>query len=199
MANTKESDLTVAFLLYVIRCLAEGDLLTLRQMNVSERDIETLRKLNIADLFLVKNFRVHCLNIQLNQAIFHKMLEFMHERRLNENSLQKLLQYDAPRGLVEYYFGLSNREFTQRRRSFEGLTTMGRTKEPNEEETDQLLERWLNINNRDESGRLSEPEEYLTLAKELGISVRSIWMLTERWIEMGLGRRKRRRGKSSFK
>jgi len=47
---------------------------------------------------------------------------------------------------------------------------------------------------RDASGRFVEPLEYIALAKELNLTIRSVWLLTERWIKRGVGIKRARRG-----
>ena len=197
MAKTKEADLTAAILLYMIRCIGEGDLLSLRQMNVGDKEIEQLKQIKILDLHYIDMLKTHCLKVQLNQQIFANVYQYMHTQHRAEDTILTLLREDAPYSMLERFYGLSNREYTQRRKGFDNLTGMGRTKEPNETQTDQLFEVWSRSENRDGSGRYADPMNYIEIAKDLDLTVRSVWLLTERWIEMGVGlKRARRRAKS---
>ena len=187
MAKTKEAELTAAILLYMIRCIGEGDLLSLHQMNVGEKEIEQLKQLKVLDLHYIDMLKSHCLQVQLNQRIFANIFQYMLAQHRAEDAIQQLLGEDAPYSMLEFFFGLSNREYTQRRKSLKNMTATGRTKEPNEDATDQLFARWSRHDQRDASGRFVEPLEYIAVAKELNLSVRSIWLLTERWIARGVG------------
>ena len=63
----------------------------------------------------------------------------------------------------------------------------GRPLEPTDTKTDALLAIWFKRfkkKDKDAEGRLLDPLLYLTLASELEMPLRSIWLLTERWIEM---------------
>ncbi|MDE0094675.1 MAG: STY4526/YPO1902 family pathogenicity island replication protein [Gammaproteobacteria bacterium] len=198
MAKTKEAELTAAILLYMIRCIGEGDLLSLHQMNVGEKEIEQLKQIKVLDLHYIDMLKSHCLQVQLNQRIFANVFQYMLAQHRAEDAIQQLLAEDAPYSMLEFFFGLSNREYTQRRKSLKNMTATGRTKEPSEDETDQLFALWSRHDQRDASGRFVEPLEYIAVAKELNVSVRSIWLLTERWIERGVGiKRAKQRVKKS--
>lgn len=184
MVRTKEAELTSAVLLYVLRCIAESDHVALQQLQIGEREIEQLRKLGILDLYRIDSFRAHCLSIRFNREVFWTLISYMEEQRENESKLQLLIEHDAPFNMLECFFGISNREYTQRRRAKPGLTNVGRPQEPTESQTDALLQYWfkrLKKKDKDAEGRLVDPAQYLTLATELDIPLRSIWLMTERW------------------
>ena len=186
MVKTKEAELTSAVLLYVLRCIAESDHIALQQLKVGEREIEQLRTLGILDLYRIDSFRSHCLSISFNKEVFWTLINYMKEQRDDEIKLEQLIDHDAPYSMLECYFGISNREYTQRRRAKKGLTNVGRPNEPSDAEADALLESWfkrLKNTEKDAEGRLMDPIQYLALANELNIPLRSVWLLTERWIE----------------
>lgn len=186
MVKTKEAELTSAVLLYVLRCIAESDHIALQQLKVGEREIEQLRTLGILDLYRIDSFRSHCLSISFNKEVFWTLINYMKEQRDDEIKLEQLIDHDAPYSMLECYFGISNREYTQRRRAKKGLTNVGRPNEPSDAEADALLESWfkrLKNTEKDAEGRLVDPIQYLALANELNIPLRSVWLLTERWIE----------------
>lgn len=187
MGKTKEAELTSAVLLYVLRCIAESDHIALQQLKIGEREIEQLRKLGILDLYQIDSFRSHCLSISFNREVFWTMIKYMEEQRASDSQLQQLIDNDAPYSMLECFFGISNLEYTQRRRTKTGLTNVGRPHEPSDEDTDALLEIWFKRfqkKDKDANGRLLDPALYLALVKELNIPLRSIWLLTERWNEM---------------
>lgn len=187
MVKTKEAELTSAVFLYVLRCIAESDHIALQQLKIGEREIEQLRTLGILDLYRMDSFRSHCLSISFNRDVFWTLIHYMKEQRDSEAKLEQLINHDAPYGMLERYFGISNREYTQRRRAKKGLTNVGRPNEPSDLETDSLLEIWFKrfkSTDKDAEGRLLDPIQYLALASELDIPLRSVWLLTERWVEL---------------
>ena len=199
--RTKEAELTSAVLLYVLRCIAESDHVALQQLHIGAREIEQLRNLSILDLYLVDSFRSHCLSISLDRTVFWTMIEYMRDQRENESKLEQLLDHDAPFKMLERYFGISNREYTQRRRAKTGLTSVGRPQEPSDEQTDALLDVWfkqLKKNDKDAEGRLLDPLQYLSLARKLEMPLRSIWLLTERWSDLDLRASQRKLKKDCY-
>ena len=199
MVRTKEAELTSAVFLYVLRCIAESDHIALQQLKVGEREIERLRTLGILDLYRIDSFRSHCLNINFNREVFWTLINYMEEQRENEIKLEQLIDHDAPYSMLECFFGISNREYTQRRRAKTGLTNVGRPHEPSDAETDALLDIWfkrLKKNRKDAEGRLLDPIQYLDLSRELEMPLRSIWLLTERWNEMDRRASMKKRGKT---
>ncbi|MCY3541911.1 MAG: STY4526/YPO1902 family pathogenicity island replication protein [Gammaproteobacteria bacterium] len=187
MVKTKEAELTSAVFLYVLRCIAESDHIALQQLKVGEREIEQLRTLGILDLYRIDSFRSHCLSISFNREVFWTLINYMKEQRDDEIKLEQLIDHDAPYSMLECFFGISNREYTQRRRAKKGLTNVGRPNEPSDSEADALLEIWfkrLKNSEKDAEGRLVDPIQYLDLANELNIPLRSVWLLTERWVEL---------------
>ena len=187
MAKTKEAELTSAVFLYVLRCIAESDHIALQQLQIGEREIEQLRTLGILDLYRIDSFRSHCLSISFNREVFWTLINYMNEQRENEAQLEQLINNDAPYSMLEVFFGISNREYTQRRRAKKGLTNVGRPNEPTDSDADSLLEIWfkrLKRDDKDAEGRLINPIQYLELARELDMPLRSVWLLTERWIEL---------------
>lgn len=183
MIKTKEAELTSAVLLYAIRCIAEGDYAALRQMHMGDREIDEMKRIGIRDLYHAGSLRSHCVSIQLNKDVFWSMIRYMRTQTETDDVLQTIIDKDAPFELVRNFYGLSTREYTRRRRAGTGLTSAGRPQEPTDEEADRLWDEWNAIEDKDANGRLSTPNGYLKLSDELGISLRSVWLLTERWIE----------------
>lgn len=180
--KTKEAELTSAVLLYAIRCVAEGDYAALRQMQMGDREIDEMKRIGIRDLYHAGSLRSHCVSIQFNRDVFWSMVRYMRAQRETDDSLQELIDNDAPFELVRNFYGLSTREYTRRRKAGTGLTNAGRPHEPTDDETDRLWEVWETMDGKDAKGRLSTPQRYLELSQDLDISLRSIWLLTERWI-----------------
>ena len=190
MQRTKEAELTSAVLIFVLRCVAEADYTTLKQMEIGDREIEELRRIDVLDLFHAESLRAHCLSISFNRDMFWTMIKFMRTQRSNEDAIQQLIDNDAPYEMVHVLHGMSTREYTTRRKSGTNLTEVGRTQEPSEDEADELWEAWSAVEERDFAGRPVDPVEYLSLADQTELSLRSVWLLTERWLEMDHKRNK---------
>lgn len=183
MIKTKEAELTSAVLMYAIRCIAEGDFAALRQMQVGNREIEAMKCIGIRDLYHAGSLRSHCVSIELNRDVFWSMVRYMKDQSDIDDNVQVLIEHDAPFEMLREFFGMSTREYTRRRRERKDLTNAGRPLEPTDEEADRLWDQWQSIDDKDANGRLSDIGSYVNLSEKLSIPLRSIWLLTERWIE----------------
>ena len=96
MKKTKEAERTSAGLLYAIRCGAEGDYAALRQMQMGDREIDEMKRIGIRDLYNAGSLRSHCVSIQLNRDVFWSMIRYMRAQTETDDSLQELIDQDAP-------------------------------------------------------------------------------------------------------
>ncbi len=184
MDGSKESDLITAVLLYAIRCLAEGDQSALRTMNFGPREVEALRAMNLADLYRVESLRAHCLAIALDRDVYWPMIEHLRRQRESEELQQKLITADAPLEMMQTLFGVGCREYTRLRRMLAVAPAVGRPPELDEESTHTLWHAWR-ARAKHADGAPLVPDEYLTLHRETGVSLRAIWTLTQRWSQYG--------------
>jgi hypothetical protein len=180
--GTKEADLVMAVLLYAIRCLAEGDQHALREMNFGPREISALRDLNLADLHRAGSLQAHCLAIELDREVYWPMLEHLRRERELEEIQRELIRADAPLEMMRGLFGVSAREYTRLRRLLTPEPAVGRPPEPDEATSHALWRAWAERTDNDPSAPLA-PEDYLALQQETGASMRSVWLLTQRWAE----------------
>ena len=184
MDGNKESDLIRAVLMYAIRCLAEGDQGALRNMNFGLREIEALRDMNLADLYRVELLRAHCLRIDLNRQVYWPMIDHLRRERESEQLQHELIGADAPFEMMHRMFGTSSREYSRLRRMLLVDPSVGRPLQPDEPSTHKIWNAWMKRVEGEQDGPLSA-NEYLAIHREIGVSMRSIWNLTQRWNEYG--------------
>jgi hypothetical protein len=184
MSSNKEADLTTAVLLYAMRCLAEGDQQALRCMNFGPKELDALREMNLADLYRADVLRVHCLKIDLNREVFWPMLAHLRQQRESEELQRTLIVADAPLDMMQQLFGMSSREYTRWRRLLTLTPAVGRPPELDESDTHTLWYAWQKrVQVQTESALTAT--DYLTLHRETGVGLRSIWSLVQRWEDYG--------------
>ncbi len=181
MMGTKEADLVTAVLLYAMRCLAEGDHPALRAMRFGPKEIEVLRELNLADLYYIDALQAHCLDIALDRELFWPVLANLRATRKNEELQHDLIQADAPYEMMRAFFGMGTREYTRLRRAF-GAGSTGRPPDP-DEETGHRLWRVITARLAVTADSELEPQDYLTVQRESGASMRAVWSLAQRICE----------------
>ena len=184
MQGTKEADLVIAVLMYAMRCLAEGDQTALRNMNFGVKEIDALRDMRVADLYRIESLRAHCLEIALNRQVYWPMIQHLTEQRMLEDTIQSLISTDAPQEMMLILFGLNQRDYTRLRRTMLVDPVVGRPPELDEASSHKLWEAWSELADGEETGLLT-PAQYLDIHRETGISMRAIWMQTQRWAQYG--------------
>ena len=184
MQGTKEADLVIAVLMYAMRCLAEGDQTSLRNMNFGVKEIDALRDMRVADLYRIESLRAHCLEIALNRQVYWPMIEHLVEQRSMEDTIQTLISADAPQEMMLILFGLNQRDYTRLRRTLLVDPAVGRPPELDEESSHRLWETWSNLADGEETGLLT-PAQYLDIHQQTGFAMRAIWNQTQRWAQYG--------------
>ena len=184
MQGTKEADLVIAVLMYAMRCLAEGDQTSLRNMNFGVKEIDALRDMRVADLYRIESLRAHCLEIALNRQVYWPMIEHLVEQRSMEDTIQTLISADAPQEMMLILFGLNQRDYTRLRRTLLVDPAVGRPPELDEESSHRLWEIWSSLADGEETGLLT-PAQYLDIHRQTGLSMRAIWNQTQRWAQYG--------------
>ena len=184
MEGSKECDLVIAVLMYAVRCLAECDLIALRNMNFGPKEIEALREMSISDLYRVETLRAHCLKIALNRQIFWPMMDHLRNHRESEETQRSLIAVDAPQGMMNTLFGVGPREYSRLRRMLSVAPSIGRPTDLNEDESSRLWSAWNEIEDKEATGPQS-PDTYLALHTKTGLPMRAIWNLTQRWEQDG--------------
>jgi hypothetical protein len=184
MQGTKEADLVIAVLMYAMRCLAEGDQTSLRNMNFGVKEIDALRDMRVADLYRIESLRAHCLEIAPNRQVYWPMIEHLAEQRTMEDTIQTLISADAPQEMMLILFGLNQRDYTRLRRTLLVDPAVGRPPELDEESSHRLWEAWSELADGEETGLLA-PAQYLDIHRQIGLSMRAIWNQTQRWAQYG--------------
>ena len=184
MIGTKESELTTAVRLYAIRCSTEGDVAALRRMQIGDKEINTICDMRMDDILQLGQVMTHCVNITLNKEVYWSLMEHVRRQRTALSTMEQLIREDAPFEMIQAFYGLPSREYTARRKQLSVPNSVGRPKEPSEFHSHQLWYAWKDLEKDEQTLRI-KPEEYLHLHSETEIPLRSIWLLTERWIETG--------------
>ena len=174
----------MAVLVYAIRCLGAGDHHALRAMNFGPREVEALQQMALTDLSRIGMLGAHCLSVELDRAVFWPMLEHLRREGRAEAAQRRLIEADAPLGMLRALFGMGSREYTRARDQLGVAASVGRPPEPDEAVAHAVWAAW---SKRTQGGEREEllAEDYLVIHEETGASLRAIWQLTQRWVEHG--------------
>ncbi|GAB5415715.1 MAG: hypothetical protein Cons2KO_33180 [Congregibacter sp.] len=180
MSGAKESDLVTAVLLYAVRCLAEGDQQSLREMELGPREVEALRAIEMADLYRLGALKTHCVAISVDRDVFWPLIANLQSARHSEEMQRDLIRRDAPLEMMRCLFGMGSREYTRLRRILAVQPAVGRPAEP-DEDTAHRLWRAITAEQGACDGEELSPEQYLRVSQATGASIRTVWRHAQRW------------------
>lgn len=176
--HTKEAWLNWMALCYASQCLAEGDTEVLLEMGFERGDLERLRQLTQEDALRLSRFGGTLLRVTVDRAMFHRLLcHIQHEREI-EALQDRMMAQDAPLALLSALFGCTSAEYASRRKRLGITSGVGR---PSEVDEATELKVWAASRGLSTDADRLSPAQWLALAEDTGVPLRSVWTLVQRW------------------
>lgn len=181
--STKEGELMVAGLVYLSRCLAEGDLHAIRTMGLTRGDIAALRELRLTEVLRLaqEERRGSFLEIRLDRYAFWRHLEYLEAQRRSEETILALIQADAPREMLAALFGLSSQGYRSYRMLLGLAPKVGRPQEPDEATVQAVWSAWRKVTTEVPAEEIGAGH-YLEVHRATGVPLRVIWGLVQPWL-----------------
>jgi len=177
----KEFDLIRAFLNYASLCLREGDASSLREIGFSEREAHAVDNLNVRQFsHLAQALSGGFLKAQLDSRAFWGFIDQVTRQEEIEQTKIELIRRDAPLEMMQQAFGMGARQYTILRKRCSVDSGVGRPKGADEEDVRALWLAWDRIVGE---GQHPRETQWLQLAEEAGVSVRTIWRFAQGWIQ----------------
>ena len=171
-----EYEITHAAIRYALQCVLDGNWHTLREMGFGCKECEALNNLTLADLAaLERRLSGHILKIELNQSLFWAALAQVKRETTELQTRIDLIKRDAPADMMRAIYGIGDKEYTRLRRHHDVPSGVGRPLELDPDATWALSE----ILNRYK--QVLTPADWLSIADESGIGLRTIWREHKRW------------------
>ena len=171
-----EYEITHAAIRYALQCMLERNWHALREMGFGSQECEALNQLTLAELAaLEKRLSGHILKIELNVSLFWAALAEVRRETSAQQIRIELIKRDAPADMMRALFGIGDKEYTKLRRHRGAPAGVGRPMELDPDATWALSE----ILNRYK--QVIKPSDWLAIADESGIGLRTIWREHKRW------------------
>jgi hypothetical protein len=171
-----EYEITHAAIRYALQCMLESNWHALREMGFGRQECEALNQLTLADLAsLEKRLSGHILKIELNPALFWAALADVRHEASAQQIRVELIKRDAPADMMRALYGIGDKAYTRLRRHHGAPAGVGRPVELDPDATWALSE----ILNRYKP--VIQPSDWLAIANESGIGLRTIWREHKRW------------------
>jgi hypothetical protein len=184
-----------ASLRYITERIHEEDLSALWEMGLDQATIDEFRELRMMDWnriisrFPQRNVGLSAkegeILIGVDLTALIRLVRHVNAERQNERVFDELIQANAPYELVSSYFGISTRQFAQRRKLF-GLQGTGRIRAPE----DGVIEAVWNECSKVLRGRSPcalSPRDLLLLHRKTGEDLRVVWRVLHTEIIASVG------------
>ena len=178
-----ETGLNLAVVNYLLQCAATRSLDTLSVMDIGADALGDLIYMTGEDIARLSMVRDPLFKIEFNHETWQRVkpgvLQHASERQLRND----LIVAGAPRAMIARWWPMRHTEFAVLRRML-GVTGIGRTRAPTEDEEHRLWLVWSKI----AAGRSVDAlraRDYLELYKRTRVNLHVSWLLTNRWASEG--------------
>lgn len=125
-------DFVVALVIYLMRCIEDGDTDTLGRMGFGPQEVEELSALRISDIHRIRQLKSHLdIHIKIDKEAFAELTRRIRAERRSTNLEREFIRADAPLDMMRMLFGTANREYTKMRH-FYAVSSVGRPQDPSE-------------------------------------------------------------------
>lgn len=175
-------ELTAAVLRYAALCIANGDEDALRELRLDPAQVREIGALTLDELANLETVRTHCFEVRLDPQRFRILMGRLVRARQAQELRLALIEADAPRLMMQALFGMQERDYSRIRRRA-GVTTGAGRPASFDEQTEHRLWRAVDDSLSDNPQRPLEPDQYLRVHHQHGVSMRSLWAYTHRWAQ----------------
>lgn len=173
-SDPKRVRLAHSMFMYIAACLRDGDAHTLRRLRIRPDQTHRLLQMTTTDMLTLAEAGIDCVSITINAEALDDVFERIEQGRRREELIDQCLKLDAPRAMMQTFFGLSRHRYTRRRAALGMPVSTGRTAQPTEAIEAEVYERWR------ESGGYWTAAQLLEIATNAGLSLRIVWSVLGR-------------------
>lgn len=178
-----KSALNLAILNFVLQCSATKPVNAISSMKIGAEDLRDLMDMTGEDMACFAMISDPLFTIELNSETWQKHKRGLRAYAANRKLRNDLIVAGAPRAMIQQWWPMRHADFALLRRMF-GVTVLGRTRAPTEEEEHRLWHVWKTIV-ADRPVDLLRARDYLDLFNRTKTDLRVSWPLTNRWASEG--------------
>ncbi len=167
--TNNDAALMQQFFIYLARVINEYDGNKMRRLHIRLDQSQQLSRMTTADLMLLSTMGGHCIDFSVNEAALDEVLQQIERKKGHRDLIDRCIFMDAPKAMMNYFFGMSGRAYTRTRQALNVPARAGRHREADE----QLAARIFHLYS--ERGRQFNAENLLYMAESLDTSLRMIW------------------------
>lgn len=173
----KAGEFVVALVIYAMRCIEDGETDALARMGFGPSEVASLSSLTFGDLKRIERLKSHCLDIKIDREAW-EIITRIRADGLSTEWEHELIRADAPLEMMRRLFGTTSRAYTKLRQIF-GVSSVGRPREPSDAQAAALWE-MIESHLRARHSELLAPADYLTISRQCGVPLRTVWRESKR-------------------
>ena len=180
MNDPSERDLVMAVLFHVLKGSRADQEERARAVGLCSSDVALLRSLTLDEIREIGIAFRHGVQVAVDRQVLRAVIDHVRATREGERLQRRLLEADAPREMMRRMFGMGSREYAELRRELDLPMRVGRPPAVDEATSHRL---WYAVEASlgSDPDRPIEPEQFLELPSQTGVSLRSIWPLVSSW------------------
>jgi len=171
--NAIFSLLNSAMLNQVLHELRQGHLQRCRALGLGEEELEILQGLSPMTLSRLANATVPWVEIKVDIAVMHRLIEQADRDEQNERLINRALKLGASSLIMNRCFGLDHSETALRRRLLKIPVPRGRPQNLTEAQEHALWRRWQQLRERDVND--DTLDTLMMIAEEQDVSLTMVW------------------------
>ena len=168
-SDSRHTRLVQSMFMYIAACLRDGDAHTIRQLRIRPDQTHRLLRMTATDLLTLAEAGIDCVSIEINADALDNVFDRIERGRIREELIDQCIKYDAPRAMMQTFFGLSRHRYSRRRAALAMPASSGRTPQPTEALQAEIYQRWSH------AGGHWTAVQLLEVARSVGISLRIVW------------------------
>jgi len=172
--DPKHIRLVQSMFMYIAACLRDGDAHSIRRLRIRPDQTHRLLRMTTTDLLTLAEAGMDCVSININADALDDVFDRIERGRLREELIDQCIEYDAPRAMMQTFFGMSRHRYSRRRAALDMPASIGRMPQPTEALQAAIYERW-----RDAGGRWTAVQ-LLDVARSVDTSLRTVWDVLRR-------------------
>ena len=167
--NDSDAALMQQFFIYLARVIIEYDGHKMRRLRIRPDQSLRISRMTTADLMLLGTLGGHCIDFSINEKALDEVLRQLDRKKGYRELIDRCIRVDAPKAMMNYFFGMSGRTYTRTRQALNVPIRAGRHREPDEQLANRIFRLYA------ERGRQFNAETLLHIAEELDVRLRIVW------------------------
>lgn len=167
--NQSQARLIQSVFTYIATCLKDRDHRSMRRFRLRADQTERISRMTATDFLRLGEFGSECVTLDVDPEALDEVFRAIDEQRRHEELAERCIRRDAPRAMMQTFFGVSRHRYSKLRTAFGMPPRAGRLARAPEPLEQQIYALWTACGERWTARSL------LDIANTLDVSLRIVW------------------------